>query len=201
MDSFIFDIGGVLINFNIQLLLKKFAAAHHCEAADIQDVFQSDWVYRVETGKISSLDFFNDHVKTYLGRMSYDEWIAAWMENYALNQPGMGLLEQVKKKGYATYLLSNLAEHHKIAIERKFPDFFGLCDRNFLSYEMGLFKPELEIYREVCREIHQEPGDCIFFDDTAVNVAGALEAGMRAFQFSNDRLAGIVNQIRELKAV
>lgn len=52
----------------------------------------------------------------------------------------------------------------------------------FVSHELGLAKPQAEIYRHVSTELGITPSQIVFFDDTEPNVAGAVEAGWDAYQ-------------------
>ncbi|XP_019104422.1 flavin mononucleotide hydrolase 1, chloroplatic [Beta vulgaris subsp. vulgaris] len=53
----------------------------------------------------------------------------------------------------------------------------------FCSCTIGKQKPDLGFYREVLRYLQVDPGSCIFIDDRAKNVEGAISAGMVGLQF------------------
>ena len=65
-------------------------------------------------------------------------------------------------------------------------DLSSLFDAVVISYEVGLAKPEPEIYRLTMSQLGVSPADALFVDDRAENVAMALELGMRALQFTGD---------------
>jgi putative hydrolase of the HAD superfamily len=46
------------------------------------------------------------------------------------------------------------------------------------SSEVGMRKPEARIYRHTAAALGVEPSGCVFLDDLAINVAGAVEVGM-----------------------
>ena len=50
----------------------------------------------------------------------------------------------------------------------------------FLSFELGMVKPDREIFEEVALRLPIAPGRVLFLDDNAVNVAGAEECGFVA---------------------
>jgi FMN phosphatase YigB (HAD superfamily) len=54
----------------------------------------------------------------------------------------------------------------------------GLFDATIISGEVGLAKPDPEIYLLTAAELNLEPGECVFVDDLSINVRGAAEAGM-----------------------
>lgn len=55
-----------------------------------------------------------------------------------------------------------------------------LCDHAFLSYRLGLVKPDREIYARVAEELALAPARILFLDDNRINVDGARAAGLRA---------------------
>lgn len=56
----------------------------------------------------------------------------------------------------------------------------GLCDHAFLSYQLGLVKPDQAIYDRVVAELGLEADRVLFIDDNQINVDGARSAGLRA---------------------
>jgi putative hydrolase of the HAD superfamily len=54
----------------------------------------------------------------------------------------------------------------------------GLFDQVVISGEVGLRKPDPEIYRLTAGKLGLRPADCVFVDDLAVNVRGAAAVGM-----------------------
>ena len=58
----------------------------------------------------------------------------------------------------------------------------ALFDRVFSSHELGMRKPELELYEHVLREMGVLPAATVFFDDLEINVAAARRLGMAAYR-------------------
>lgn len=56
----------------------------------------------------------------------------------------------------------------------------ALFQHNFVSYQIGLMKPDREIYDHVIDELGTEPATILFIDDNQMNVDGARAAGMRS---------------------
>jgi putative hydrolase of the HAD superfamily len=55
-----------------------------------------------------------------------------------------------------------------------------LFDRQFLSYELGLAKPDREIFERVVDDLDVSAEEILFLDDNQINVDGARSVGMRA---------------------
>ena len=52
----------------------------------------------------------------------------------------------------------------------------------FLSYEMGMVKPDAEIYTTMIANIGLPAEQILFIDDNQINVTGALQTGLTAKQ-------------------
>ncbi len=55
-----------------------------------------------------------------------------------------------------------------------------LFDRHFLSYRLGLAKPDAEIFQHVIDDLGLPPGEIMFLDDNQPNVDAALALGIDA---------------------
>jgi putative hydrolase of the HAD superfamily len=66
-------------------------------------------------------------------------------------------------------------------------------DQHFLSYEMGLLKPDPEFFLRMLRDLGVSPTDCVFIDDVIENVESARGRGISAVQFqSNEGLQTVL---------
>lgn len=200
MYNYIFDIGGVLVNFDYEEVAALLTEVNHCELDAVRSLFAYESLYQVESGRISVSDFFTKYISPVLSKVSYEDWINVFENHFTLNSVGLELLLELKQKGRKVYILSNLAEFHKIAIERKIPGFFEHCELNFFSYEMGYHKPELEIFQKLCKTIGDRPQNCVFLDDVQKNIEGAQKAGMKGILFSNERIDQVREKVRKLES-
>ena len=70
--------------------------------------------------------------------------------------------------------------------------------RIFLSYELHLEKPEIEIYQTVVDTAQINPEETLFIDDNLINLKGAEQIGIKTLLSTNgdwvDKLIGIVRQ-------
>jgi HAD superfamily hydrolase (TIGR01509 family) len=84
-----------------------------------------------------------------------------------------GVLDALRDRGMRTALLSNAAGGG--SVRRRLEPYF---DAQVFSGEVGVAKPAAEIYR-LTADLLKLPADaCVFVDDSARNVAGAVAAGM-----------------------
>jgi len=98
------------------------------------------------------------------------------------------VLDELQGAGVPTYVLSNAsAETWPHAVER-FP-FLARFDGVLLSGEVGVAKPDGEIFDELCRRFGVRPDTTIFIDDKEANVDAARHLGFAGHHFQGaDRL-------------
>ena len=94
------------------------------------------------------------------------------------------LLQALKAKGYRLYLLSNAATRQPIYWARA--EASKLMDGVLISAEVKLLKPDPQIYRTFLHKFALRPEECVFIDDTPINVEGALYENMAGIVFNMD---------------
>jgi epoxide hydrolase-like predicted phosphatase len=94
-------------------------------------------------------------------------------EDNAAEPPLLTALRKAKEQGLKTALLSNADGWWQPPTAWQ-----GLFDATIISGEVGLAKPDPEIYLLTATKLNLEPAECVFVDDLAINVKGAAEAGM-----------------------
>jgi len=182
MKYFLFDIGNVLTNFTFQKLLQAYAD-HSGHPLGEQTDRDEEMYLKVETGALSEQEYVE-----YLNEAKGLNWTTdnlhmVWQEMFSLNYDGLGLFKKAKASDAAVCTLSNIADYHVRAIEHNWNGFFKNVDHLFMSYRMGVRKPDIRIYEMVLEELGV-PGDhCFFIDDLQVNVETARSAGFQAHQF------------------
>ncbi len=86
-------------------------------------------------------------------------------------EPGMeALLGRARAQGLRTAVLSNT--------ESRTSPYADLVDAAVLSGEAGVRKPQPEAYALVATRLGVRPQECVFVDDVAGHVRGAVAAGM-----------------------
>lgn len=92
------------------------------------------------------------------------------------------LVKKISKK-FRMHLLSNQMQSRTDHIKTSYD--LSFFKHVFFSSEMGMMKPEKEIYLFVLNEIKQEAENCIFIDDNIKYIDAARELGINALLFKN----------------
>ena len=181
---FIFDIGNVMLDFDLEDLQKAIATDANIGLTRVRTEWQHPDFVDVETGRIEPEQHFA-LLSSRLGlTWTFAQYVDYWAGLFKVNPAGRQLYLELHQKGYRVAMLSNLGAHHWTAIQRRFPDFFTVGEQCFFSFALGLHKPDPRIYRAVCRELKVKPDQCVFLDDREDNVLGARSIGMHAHPYS-----------------
>ncbi|OGD09863.1 hypothetical protein A2397_04770 [Candidatus Amesbacteria bacterium RIFOXYB1_FULL_44_23] len=111
-----------------------------------------------------------------------------------IHSPVVELVKKLKRKKITTAVLSNtIAPHAEILANRGWYKYF---DRVFLSFEIGLRKPDIKAYEHVLKELGVTGEECIFIDDILENLGPAKSLGIKTvLATSPDQ---VVREVREL---
>ena len=94
------------------------------------------------------------------------------------------LVEFIKKmkKTYKTGMLSNAGKEEIAIVYRDRLD--GLFDSITVSYEAGIVKPSSEIYLICAQRLGVDPTECLFIDDSVINIDAAQKLGMKTILYA-----------------
>ena len=93
-------------------------------------------------------------------------------------------IKNLKKMGFRVYYLSNLSDK----IYRECAEalaFMKYMDGGLMSYQIKLIKPDPAIYDYFLNHYRLKPGECIFIDNTKINVDAAGARGIKGIVFKN----------------
>lgn len=194
MKIFLFDIGNVLVDFNFQVMTDRIAvdSGRAPEPLTPRDIEMHD---AVEKGWITDQQWV-DYLNEARGlSWSIDDLIGVWQKMFTVNPVGRKLFLDSIARGLPVYTLSNIAKHHIDAIERNTPGFFDKATGLFLSYQMGVRKPDPAIYFQTLEKLGVEGKQCLFIDDRPENIEAARAAGIHAHQFIPENHAAVHDEV------
>ena len=183
--ALVFDLGNVLLPIDLDKTYQAFAdlgAAY--SASDIKQItsYEGLWV-SYESGLESCDDFQNRIVQRFQLTCSQVEFNRAFNALLLPIQPETSDYLADLKSQYPLYLLSNTSKiHSDLFLSTQYPNFnlFDAFTNIHLSFEMGLVKPDANIYQQVCDLNNLHNHQIVFFDDNALNVEAANNFGWDA---------------------
>ena len=183
----IFDLGGVLINLNVSQCMRAFEGLmgeekmrlilgmdSQGEGVKAVSVASKQLMVDFERGLISTDTFITEVLGFCKTGTTRQDVADAWMAMLGdLPAERLDYIDQLRAKGYKTFLLSNGNDLHFDFINRT----YGLdahFDGLFLSQAMHMAKPEEQIFQAVQQAIQPfiadaENKDIIYIDDLEIN--------------------------------
>ena len=96
----------------------------------------------------------------------------------------LALARDLRQAGYKTAILSNM-ERRMLGVMREKLAWLDEFEVQMYSCELGMVKPDAEIYLECCRRLGCQPEEVLFLDDKKVNTEGAKSIGMQSYVFAS----------------
>ena len=186
--NIIFDMGQVLIRFDREVFLDRYAADCTPEERTLllREVYLSaEWIMqdRGTHTPEQTVEIVCRKLPEKLHATVYD-LVCRWNEDIIPVEGMKELVEELKSKGYRIYLLSNAA--------KDLPDYWGRIpgheyfDDLCVSAFYGFIKPQPELYMCALQKFSVVPEECVFIDDVPANIEAALNVGMHGIVFHDD---------------
>lgn len=184
VKAVVFDLGGVLIDWNPRHLYRKlFGGDDAAMERFLAEVCTGDWNLCQDAGR----SWAEAVAILQAAHPAQAELIAAfhtrWVEMLAGPIPGtVALLRALKERGLPVYALSNWSsETFPFAQERY--DFLTWFDGLVISGHERMVKPELRIYLRLLDRYGLQAPETLFIDDSRPNVAAAAALGFHGHHF------------------
>jgi putative hydrolase of the HAD superfamily len=178
VEIVLFDLGGVLLEVGGVAPMRELSGIATDEELWARWL-GCRWVQQLEAGRCTPDEFAAGVVADWELAVAPAEFLAtfgAWV-----NRPFPGAPELVAETGGAARIgcLSNTNAFQWDAHFGGLP-LIGAFEFRFLSFELGLVKPDPAIFAAVAARLPASPDRVLFLDDNAVNVEGAAAYGFGA---------------------
>jgi len=191
-DYYILDLGGIIINIDYTLSIKAFKDLGIPNFNELYNQFaQSDIFDQFETGKISAQHFINKLLDHLPSGTSPNKVVAAW-NAMILDAPPhrIELLRQLRASGKQIYMLSNINEIHHERAWREWAKSSAampedIYNKLYLSHQIGLRKPDQDVFEFVCNDIGIEPAQALFIDDSIQHIESARKFGLNTIHLTD----------------
>jgi putative hydrolase of the HAD superfamily len=187
----LFDLGGVLLEFDGISPLVDLSGRSLDRQAATKVWLTSPSIRRFETGQCSPDEFATDFVSELGFSIEPKEFLTQFVSWERGPMEGAIELLESLRRGHRLACLSNNNELHWQVVRDKF-GLEPLFHRCYLSYQIGLMKPDRRIYEHVLADQQVEPDRVLFLDDNPDCVQGAIEVGISAHQVRG------VGEVREV---
>lgn len=197
IETVVFDLGGVLIDWNPAYLYRKIFD-HEQQVQDfIQRICTGAWNEHQDAGRplaeatdilVQQHPQFESEIRAYYGR---------WTE--MLGGPIHGtveILEQLATQNrHRLYALTNWS-HETFPYAQERYDFLNRFSGILVSGVEKLIKPDPKIYALLLERFQINPQTAVFIDDNPANILGAQQAGLHTIHYqSSEQLQDALMQM------
>ena len=175
IQSFVFDLGNVIYNFDFTKVI-TFLNEYDGRVGPLVFPSLKKTLAEYELGRITSEQFFSEvRVKTGF-RGDYETFRKGFSDIFEENQEVAPVVHDLLDH-YPLFVLSNTNQMHIEFITNRFP-LLNKVRGHVYSYEEGLAKPDLRIFKRAIERFLIHPESTLYVDDNADNVAAAASVGM-----------------------
>ncbi len=185
INTAVFDIGGVLIDWNPRHLYRKIFTSEEEMEWFLANICTYEWNVQQDGGKLFSeataglsakYPEYRDKIAMYYGR--WEEMLGGELKDT------VEIFNALKSSGMPVYALSNWShEAFPTAYERY--DFMKQFDGIVVSGYEKLLKPDHAIYRVLMERYNINPAESVYIDDNKPNADAAAELGFHAIHFQS----------------
>ncbi|MCI5818293.1 MAG: HAD family phosphatase [Paraprevotella sp.] len=184
--NIVFDLGGVIMTICQEEAIKRFKSIGLKNVEDYLNPYtQTDIFGDIEEGKISA-EQFRAKLSELIGKeVTYEECKFAWL-GYRQDVPlrNLDILRKLKAQGYKLILLSNTNPFMMSwGLSGEFDgngnSLESYFDSLYLSYKLGVMKPNKKIFQYIIDNEKIQPGESLFIDDGERNINAARLLGFK----------------------
>lgn len=180
----VFDIGRVLIHYDPDIPFRRIIPDADRRRWFFDNVCTSDWNLEQDRGRtiaagealaIAGFPGEEENIRAF-----YRHWHE--MVSHAYDD-SVAIMTGLIDAGHDVTMLTNFSAETYPRARKMYP-FLDLPRGVSVSGELGLIKPDREIYDHHAKTFGLEPAATLFIDDSLKNVDGAIDAGWSAVQFT-----------------
>lgn len=189
--NIIFDLGAVIINITPETVVNAFKSAYKGDFKLKYTRLVASGIFEdYEIEKVNSTEFLTTIYEALERQVSLEEIEIIW-NKMLLDIPKKRIeILQKQKEIKNTFLCSNTNEIHIDAINKYIKDEFQinglepLFHKVYLSFKLGVRKPNPEIFQLILDENKLIPADTLFIDDSEEHIATANKLGIKTIHLT-----------------
>jgi len=186
VSAIVFDLGGVIVDLSVQRTIEAFAQLSGFSPKKIAEAYTSfPEFFAYERGQITD-EQFRIFLRNFFKPEASDNQLDACWNAMLVDLPSekLQLLKKLQQH-YKVYALSNTNNIHIRYVNEVMlngEELDAYFTKAYYSHKVRMRKPDAEIYEFVMSDAALLPGNILFFDDNAANIATAQSLGIHAVE-------------------
>lgn len=185
IKNVVFDVGNVIVRWAPLEIIKLSFGDSESPEQRAKAIFHSETWLALNKGFITECEAKSQYQKELgLSELECEKLFYYVKQSQILIFGTIELIQRIKAAGYNVYALTDNV-HEIVSYLKSTYEFWPLFDGATVSAEVGLLKPQPEIYQTLLNSFDLLASETVFIDDMSYNVEGAQSVGMSAIQFSD----------------
>ncbi len=193
-----FDLGGVILRTEYQAPRERLAERLNMTYEDIgKIVFESETARKASTGEIGVKEHWLAVTrKLRLPAAEAESIRTEFFAGDVIDRDLVNLIRSLRPR-YKTGIISNAwGDMREYIVKHQFDDAFDML---IISAEIGMMKPQPEVYQLALKQAQVEANEAAFIDDTSENIKAANALGVHGIIFRDpaqvkENLTALLNQ-------
>lgn len=194
VKNVIFDLGGVVLEGTVKTFVDAIRQENPDCDATLYDVAKNEHWERWDNGLIDSNELIAELAKKHNKDHLLKLFALIMAPTRPFSQECIGIIENLFKKGFHVYVLSNLSKEMHQAITTRNPELFNSFNGMVFSHQIGHGKPSAILYRHLLKTHELIAEESIFIDDSAKNVKAAEELNIAGILYEPGKLEEALTQ-------
>lgn len=184
MKNIIFDLGGVVVDWNPERLMQEYSGDPEMPVALFKKGFFQEFWPEYDRGRIDQAGIVKE-MSRFAGRSYAECWDFVEFVKHSLRDipATQDLIKELAAQGYRLFCLSNMSvEYYDYLKDR---EVFRYFEGQIISALEHVIKPEKEIYEVLMDRYNVVPAESLFVDDLEQNINSACQLGFHTVHFTD----------------
>jgi putative hydrolase of the HAD superfamily len=186
IKNIIFDCGRVIMQYD-----ERYISSFFTDNEEDTELLATVGMHRkywnaFDEGTLAEKDYLEAVKKELPERLhsAVEGLCAAWTSHMPPVEGIEDVIKEIKASGKGLYLLSNF--NKRLRNELHLAPSLLLFDGLVISGEIGMVKPNVEIYEYLLKKYGLDASECLFVDDRLDNIEAGESVGIKGYLFDGD---------------
>jgi FMN phosphatase YigB (HAD superfamily) len=201
ITTIVFDLGNVLLSFKPEEFFTNNGYNEALKNQIINDIFKSKEWLLLDNGDITTEEAIIRLSERSMLSRQYIASVFNLRTKIMFPLDGnLRVLPGLKKRGFKLYYLSNFPDDIFDEVYNCY-SFFSYFDGGVISARVNTSKPDEKIFRILIEKYSIKTSECLFVDDSEINVRAAESIGIKGLHLNNsDNLIDLIESALMVQA-